>query len=124
MRWSRVRIYRRTAPRRALGAGATVEAMDERTHLPGGSGGVWFAVDPVLGPVVHRPTGPWTPAVHDLLAFVAAARLDGVPRVLGFDDEGHEVLTHLGGRTIEVDEDAAPDDVLTDAVAWLRRYHD
>jgi len=98
--------------------------MDERTHLPGGSGGVWFAVDPVLGPVVHRPTGPWTPAVHDLLAFVGAAGLDGVPRVLGFDREGREILTHLPGRTIEVDEDAAPDDVLRDAVAWLRRYHD
>jgi hypothetical protein len=98
--------------------------MVERTHLPGGSGGVWFADDPVLGPVVHRPTGRWTPAVHDLLAFVAAAGLDGVPRVLGFDEEGREILTHLHGRTIAVDVEAAPDEVLTDAAAWLRRYHD
>ena len=31
--------------------------------------------------------------------FLAAAGLDGVPRVLGFDDEGREVLTYLPGRT-------------------------
>jgi hypothetical protein len=98
--------------------------MVERTHLPGGSGGVWFADDPVLGPVVHRPVGPWTPAVHDLLAILAAAGLDGVPQVLGFDDEGREILTHLPGRTIAVDDETAPDEVLTDAAAWLRRYHD
>jgi hypothetical protein len=98
--------------------------MDERTHLPGGSGGVWFADDPVLGPVVHRPTGPWTPAVHDLLAFLADSGLDGVPRVLGFDDEGREILTHLRGRTVAVDDEAASDDVLRDAASWLRRYHD
>jgi len=98
--------------------------MVERTHLPGGSGGVWFDDDPVLGPVVHRPTGPWTPAVHDLLGFVAAAGLDGVPRVVGFDDEAREILTHLPGRTVAVDDESADDGVLRDAAAWLRRYHD
>lgn len=98
--------------------------MVERTHLPGGSGGVWYADDPELGPVVHRPTGPWTPAVHELLAFLASAGLDGVPRVHGFDDEGREVLTHLAGRTVEVDDEEAPDEVVRDASTWLRRYHD
>src|SRR6188472_2833901 len=98
--------------------------MVERTHLPGGSGGVWYADDPELGPVVHRPTGPWTPAVHELLAFLASAGLDGVPRVRGFDDEGREILTHLPGRTIAVDVEEAPDEVVRDAATWLRRYHD
>jgi aminoglycoside phosphotransferase (APT) family kinase protein len=98
--------------------------MADSVHLPGGSGGVWFVVDPVSGPVVHRPAGPWTPAVHELLAFLAEAGLDGVPRVVGFDDEGREVLSHLPGRTIAVDDECAPDQVLADAAAWLRRYHD
>lgn len=98
--------------------------MAERTHLPGGSGGVWYEDDPVAGPVVHRPAGPWTPAVHGLLGFLADAGLDGVPRVVGFDGEGREVLTYLPGRAIAVDDEAAPDAVVRDAAAWLRRYHD
>ena len=66
-------------------------------HLPGGSGGVWRDDDPERGPAVHRPTGPWTPAVHDLLAHLADAGLDGIPHVLGFDADGREVLTYLVG---------------------------
>jgi aminoglycoside phosphotransferase (APT) family kinase protein len=98
--------------------------MAEPMHLPGGSGGVWFVDDPVDGPVVHRAAGPWTAAVHELLAFLEDAGFDGVPRVVGFDEVGREVLTHLPGRTVAVDEETAPDDVLRDAAAWLRRYHD
>ncbi|GAA1956346.1 hypothetical protein GCM10009776_18110 [Microbacterium deminutum] len=93
-------------------------------HLPGGSGGVWYADDPVAGPVVHRPSGPWTPAVHALLEFLAVDGLDGIPHVVGFDEEGREILTHLPGRTIAVDDEVAPDGVVRDAAAWLRRYHD
>ena len=64
------------------------------THLPGGSGGVWRVDDPVLGPTVHRPTGPWTPAVHDLLASPRRMPASTASRAcLGFDDEGREVLT-------------------------------
>lgn len=93
-------------------------------HLPGGSGGVWRAQDPLLGPTVHRPTGPWTPAVHELLAHLAEAGLDGIPRVLGFDAEGREILTFLPGRTVAVNDEEAPDVTLAAASRWLRRYHD
>ena len=93
-------------------------------HLPGGSGGVWRVDDPQRGPVVHRPTGPWTPAVHDLLAHLEDAGLDGIPRVLGSDAEGREVLTYLPGRTVAVDSEAAPDATLGEAARWLRRFHD
>lgn len=91
-------------------------------HLSGGSGGVWYDVDPEHGPVVHRPTGPWTPSVHELLGFLAG--LDGVPRVLGFDDEDREVLSFLPGKTIDVDAAAAPDATLAQAATWLRSLHD
>jgi aminoglycoside phosphotransferase (APT) family kinase protein len=96
----------------------------ERTHLPGGSGGVWLSDDPIRGPLVHRPTGSWTPAVHALLAFLSGSGLHGVPRVVGFDDDGRELLTHLQGRSIEVDDEVSTDDVLRDAVTWLREFHD
>ncbi len=93
-------------------------------HLPGGSGGVWRGDDPVHGPTVHRPTGPWTPAVHDLLSHLSDAGVDGIPRVLGFDDEGREILTYLPGRTVAVDTEQAPDETLAAAARWLRRFHD
>ncbi|SFR86197.1 Phosphotransferase enzyme family protein [Microbacterium sp. cf046] len=93
-------------------------------HLPGGSGGVWLGDDPAHGPTVHRPTGPWSPAVHELLNFLADAGLDGIPRVLGFDDAGREVLTFVPGRTVAVDSEAPADATLTDAARWLRRFHD
>jgi hypothetical protein len=93
-------------------------------HLPGGSGGVWRVDDPEHGPTVHRPTGPWTPAVHDLLSHLSDAGVDGIPRVLGFDDEGREVLTYLPGRTVAVDTEQAPDETLAAAAGWLRRFHD
>ena len=100
------------------------DSLERMEHLPGGSGGVWRADDPVHGPVVHRPTGPWTPAVHDLLAFLAAAGLDGVPRVLGFDDEGREVLTYLAGAPSPSTPSRRPTRCSPGCRTWLRRFHD
>lgn len=76
-----------------------------------------------IGRTVRRPTGPWTPAVHDLLAFLADSGLDGIPRLLGFDRRGREVLTYLSGRALDVDAEVASDEMLAEAVRWLRRYH-
>ncbi len=77
-----------------------------------------------IGGTVRRPTGPWTPAVHALLDHLAASGLDGVPRVLGRDSRGREVLSHLPGRIVEVDVEEPSDAVLVDAVRWLRRFHE
>ena len=43
--------------------------------------------------------GPWTPAVHALLAYLADQGFTGAPRPLGFDEQGREVLTFLEGET-------------------------
>lgn len=86
------------------------------TALPGGNVGGAVRV----GDTVRRPTGPWTPAVHGLLAHLAAAGLPGVPRVLGFDERGREILEFLPG---EAYGEQVPDDVLAAAMRWLRRYH-
>ena len=77
-----------------------------------------------IGTTVRRPTGPWTPAVHDLLAFLADSGLEGVPRLVGSDSRGREVLTYLSGRALDVDTEIAPDEMLVEAVHWVRRYHD
>ncbi|MBA2444017.1 MAG: phosphotransferase [Nocardioidaceae bacterium] len=77
-----------------------------------------------VGSTVRRSTGPWTPAVHALLGHLAAAGLAESPRVLGTDRRGREVLTYLPGRVIDVDVEDASDALLSDAMRWLRRYHD
>lgn len=50
-----------------------------------------------VGDTVRRPAGPWTPAVHALLAHLHAVGFHGAPRPLGIDQRGREVLTFLPG---------------------------
>ncbi|MFV0435495.1 MAG: phosphotransferase [Leucobacter sp.] len=96
----------------------------ESEHLPGGSGGVWRVRTPAGEVRAHRPTGPWTPAVHALLAHLRDRGLEGVPEVLGFDEEGREVLTFLPGETLDPETQQVSDATLAHAAAWLRRFHD
>jgi hypothetical protein len=84
--------------------------------LPGGNVGGVVRV----GDTVRRPTGPWTPAVHGLLAYLAESGLPGVPRVLGSDDREREILEFLPGQSYG---EEVPDDVLAAAMRWLREYH-
>lgn len=88
-------------------------------YLPGAVGGAIR-----VGRTVRRPTGPWTPAVHDLLRWLEAEGLGGVPRVQGIDDEGREVVSYVEGRGVSVDDEVVLDSVLIEAVEWLRRFHD
>lgn len=83
----------RPAPRgTALGADA------EELRLPGGNvGGAVRVRD-----TVRRPTGPWTPAVHALLRHLDG-RIEGVPRVLGYDEHGREALSYLPGEVVDID---------------------
>ena len=64
-------------------------------HLAGGNSN---AVERI-GDTVHRMPGPWTPAVHRLLLALHFAGIDGVPKPLGFDAQGREILTYLDGDT-------------------------
>lgn len=77
-----------------------------------------------VGLTVRRPTGPWSPAVHELLGYLADSGLDAVPRVLGTDERGREVLSHIPGHGVQVDQETVSDALLADAVQWLRRFHD
>jgi hypothetical protein len=97
--------------------------MSEKT-LPGGN-----TVGAVrIGDVVHKQASPWTPTVHALLRHLEEAGVDGVPRVLGFDDQGRQMLTYLPGEMIG-DRDHWPawafaDSTLVQVGRWLRRIHD
>lgn len=96
----------------------------ESEYLPGGSGGVWRVRSPDGEIRVHRPSGAWTPAVHGLLEFLAERGLEGVPKVLGYDDEGREVLSFLPGRTLDPETEQPSIEALGKAAAWLGRFHD
>jgi hypothetical protein len=87
-------------------------------EIPLDGGNVGGAVR--VGDTVRRPTGAWTPAVHGLLKHLEDAGLWGVPRVLGFDARGREVLTFLPGSAYGED---VPDEILAQALRWLREYH-
>jgi hypothetical protein len=77
--------------RRVAGQAGGVGVTDEgEERLTGGHIGGAVRV----GDTVRRPAGPWTPAVHALLGYLAP-RLPLVPRVLGFDERGREVLSYL-----------------------------
>jgi aminoglycoside phosphotransferase (APT) family kinase protein len=50
----------------------------------------------------------------------ARASLYGVPRVLGLDEQGREILDYLPGESYA---EQPPDDILAAAMRWLREYH-
>ncbi len=90
----------------------------EGVHLPGQSGGVERA-----GRTVRRPSGPWTPAVHEFLRFLTDEGLRGVPELHGIEGD-REILTYVSGRSVPVDKEIVFDNVLVEAVGWLRDFHD
>jgi mutator protein MutT len=80
-----------------------------------------------VGRTVRRATGPWTPAVHALLAHLASAGIAEAPRLLGADSQGREALAFLPGEVRAQDASDLPppdDELLVDAMSLLRRYHD
>lgn len=96
------------------------EVLLDGDPLEGGNVGVTVRI----GGTVRRATGPWTPAVHALLDHLAEQGLPGVPRVLGTDSRGREILAYLPGRIVDVDHELLSDAQLASLVSWTRRLHD
>jgi hypothetical protein len=92
--------------------------------LPGGNTDGAVRIDGV----VHKRAAPWTPTVHALLRHLEQAGVDGVPRALGFDDQGRQMLTYLPGEMIggKVPWPAwvYKDSTLVQVGEWMRRVHD
>jgi len=80
-------------------------------------GGAWR-----IGGTVHRTTGPWTAAVHALLGFLASCR-EHAPRVLGFGEQGREVLTFLPGRVVDIGTGLVTPGQIDSLASWTRRFH-
>jgi hypothetical protein len=76
----------------------------------------------LVGDTIRRPTGPWTPAVHDLLDYLAP-RIPHVPKVLGLDEHGREILTYLPGRVVDIDAELLTDGQIASVARWSRAFH-
>jgi hypothetical protein len=94
-----------------------------RIRLEGGNDGGAIRI----GETVRRTARSWTPAVHELLRHLERKGFAGAPRVLGFDDEGREMLTFLEGETmgnrLVWPEWTRTEETLRQVARWLRAYH-
>ncbi|WP_020617421.1 aminoglycoside phosphotransferase family protein [Paenibacillus daejeonensis] len=78
---------------------------------------------------VLRPTGYWSPCVHELLTHLEQQGFEGAPRFLGVDDSDREILTYLAGEVPgndypEVEPYMWSDETLVGLARLLRRFHD
>lgn len=96
--------------------------MGEEIALAGGNMG------PVSrrGATVLRPGGPWSPAVHRLMEHCRAAGVTEVPRPLGFDEAGREIVEFLPGTVpaYPMPRWVWQRPALTSSADLLRRFHD
>lgn len=77
-----------------------------------------------IGDTVHRPLGPYSVPVHQLLRHLEKSGFTGSPRVLGTCGQT-EILSYIDGRAgrIPPPEWALTDDALVTVAALLRNYH-
>jgi hypothetical protein len=77
-----------------------------------------------VGETVRRPAGPWTPAVHSLLAHLERVGFDGAPRVLASEGDV-EVLEFIAGDVAVPPYPAwsADEDLLVSVAELQRDYH-
>ncbi|MCE2596985.1 phosphotransferase [Motilimonas cestriensis] len=75
---------------------------------------------------VYRETGSWTPAVHQLLTYLAEQQFEGVPQCLGMTPDGREVLTLVAGEVCDgrLTGEQTNDNTLQSAAKFLRQFHD
>lgn len=77
------------------------------------------------GEAVHRTAGAWTPTIHRLLEHVGGQGITWLPRPLGVDERGREVLTYLPGTVpaYPMPSWVWADRVLGDAGRRLAQFH-
>jgi aminoglycoside phosphotransferase (APT) family kinase protein len=98
--------------------------VDEELPLGGN-----FSASVKIGDTVHRRAGPWTRAVHALLAHLQRVGFPA-PEVVGMDEQGRAVLSFIPGEVHAGWPEPLPSWMFEDeatlmaAGRLLRRYHD
>ncbi|SNR69198.1 phosphotransferase [Blastococcus mobilis] len=78
-----------------------------------------------IGDTVRRPQRPTSPATHALLRHLADVGFTGVPRFLGIDEQGREILSFIPGAAVTPPYPpwALTDEALVSVAHLLRDYH-
>jgi Ser/Thr protein kinase RdoA (MazF antagonist) len=79
-----------------------------------------------VGDTVRRTAGPWTKSVHAYLDHLRGNGVSWVPRALGLDDEGREILSFIDGTVpaYPLPSWVWHESVLTEGGRMLRQLHD
>jgi len=79
-----------------------------------------------VGDTVRRPQRSWSAATHTLLLHLEAVGFEGVPRFLGVDSQGRDVLSYIPGTAVvePYPDWALTDEALVSVAELLRAYHD
>ncbi len=79
-----------------------------------------------VGNTVRRPVHAWTPAVHVLLRHLEKSGFTECPRILGFDENGREILTMIPGvvGNHPIRPEMTTDPSLEACARMLWRYHE
>lgn len=91
------------------------------------SGGALNQVVKIGNTVRRRIKGH--PMLHSYLQFLESAGMSGVPRFIGLDEQGREILTYLPGKTMGPDYPhyhpcLHSDDTIVDMARFMRKLHD
>lgn len=80
-----------------------------------------------VGDTVRRPTGYWSPSVHELLNHLEKQGFEGAPKFLGIDDSDREILTFVTGDINQPELESYTwwtDETLAGFARLLRQFHD
>lgn len=81
-----------------------------------------------VGNTVRRASRPSTPTVHALLKHLEAVGFEESPRVVGFDEQGREVLTFIDGEVtsgnMPLPDYLWTEETIVEVAALLRRLHE
>ncbi|MFB9962517.1 phosphotransferase enzyme family protein [Sinosporangium siamense] len=79
-----------------------------------------------IGATVRRPTGTWSPMVHELLRHLRRRGFTAAPSLHGVTEDGFEILDFLPGKVpgYPLPPAATTRKALESAAALLRAYHD
>jgi Ser/Thr protein kinase RdoA (MazF antagonist) len=94
----------------------------EFTRLDGGGSNAVYR----SGNVMRRRAGPWSPRVHEFLGFLEQSGFRSVPEVVGFDEQGNELLTFIPGEVgnYPLSDSIRSEQALVSAAKLLRQLHD
>ena len=99
-----------------------METLDPTREIPLSGGRITDGVGRV-GNTVRRPKTPASSTVKSLLVHLERKGFSAVPRYLGVDEQGRDILTYVPG-SVPTKWQLYPDEIICLAGRLLREFHD